>query len=73
MAEIKLTVPDAQLDRVRNAFCAVNGYQDTIDGQPNPVSKNQFLKQQLMAFVKSTVKSYEESQAAKTIQEVEVT
>jgi len=54
MAQISITVPDGIAERVLNAVCKYHGYQDEIDGQPNPETKVQFTKRK----IKETVKSW---------------
>lgn len=71
-ALLTLNVPDqATADRIVTALCAVNGYQDTVPdpaniGQtiPNPQTRQQFAKAQVMQFLRQTVVNYERSQAA---------
>lgn len=66
-----ITIPDTQIQRVIDAFAAEFGYQSTItnaDGttSPNPVTKAQFAKQQLIAYIKQITRNYEANQAAAT-------
>lgn len=55
MAQITINIPDAVLPRVINAFAAMYGYQATINGQPNPVTKPQFAKQKVIEYVRRVV------------------
>jgi hypothetical protein len=69
MAEIKLTVPDVAIPRIRDAFCAEYNYQETVLNQegeyvPNPQNKLAFTKQQIIEFVKQTTRNYEANKAA---------
>lgn len=66
MAVISITVPDGVINRVRQAFRAAYNYQDTINGQPNPESLNQFVQRKIREYVKEVVKSQEAPAAAET-------
>lgn len=66
MAQIVVTVPDAVLQRVLDAFAAAYGYQATIDGSPNPETKAQFARRMVRQYVKNTVVAHEAEQAAIT-------
>jgi hypothetical protein len=63
---ITINIPDAVSNRVLNGFASAQGYQDTIDGQPNPETKQQFLKRRLIEFIHQAVK-FQESEAAGTV------
>ena len=54
---------DAMNARIRNAFATAYGYQDTIDGEPNPETKAQFRDTRIKEYIKEIVKSVE-TQAA---------
>lgn len=58
MAQISLTIPDAQLTRVIDAVAAVHGWT-----QGSGLTKPQFAKQVLRDILASTVQSYEGEQA----------
>lgn len=64
MAQITVTVPDAQAARVRDAFAVAYGWQPTIDGQPNPESKAQHAARRVREYVKDVVRSAEAQAAA---------
>lgn len=64
MAQLTITIPDAQTARVFDAFAAAYGYQATIDGQPNPQTRAQFARQKVIEFIKNTVKAQEAQAAA---------
>lgn len=69
MAQIIITIPDAQITRVVTDICGLFGYQATftdITGAvtPNPETPNQFAKRMVVETVKSWVKTYEMQQAA---------
>jgi hypothetical protein len=59
MASITITIPDAQVQRVLDAFSHRYGYQDQIDGAPNPQTKVQFAKQQVALWIKRETEDYE--------------
>ena len=64
MADIIITIPNAQLNRVVNSVCSLRGYQDNIldiDGNstPNPETRQQFARRQLIEFLKDHVRSFE--------------
>lgn len=61
MAQITLTIADAQLSRVVDAICIAGGW-DPDSG----VTKNAFAKAFLVNYVKSTVLSVEYRQAQQT-------
>ena len=67
MATITITIPNPVANRVIDSVCERYGYEDTIedDGNriPNPISKAQFAKQQLIAWVKDCV-TYKEGNEA---------
>lgn len=54
---------DAMNARIRNAFATAYGYQNTINGQPNPETKAQFRDRKIKEYIKDVVKSVE-TQAA---------
>ena len=56
---IPLNLLDTQKDRVINALASNYNYQDTIDDKPNPETKSQFAKKQIIMFLKENVKAYE--------------
>lgn len=65
MPDIIISItPAAALTRAVDAVCANHGYQATIDGSPNPETRNQFAKRMLANWVKSQVVLYETSLAA---------
>lgn len=65
MAEVKITIPDDKVARVRDAICGQFGYAEELPGgTPNPVSKNQFVKNVIKAFIKDAVIKYEAAKAA---------
>lgn len=64
MATLSITIPNEIAVRVNDAIAGMYGYQDTIDGEPNPQTKAQFSKQQVINFLKETVKAYEANLAS---------
>ena len=60
---LSVTVPDAQATAILADFCAYNGYQETINGAPNPQTKAQFAKQVVVKFVRESIKA-QRAQAA---------
>lgn len=69
MAQITLNIPNEHLTEVAEALAFVGGYQETIDGSPNPVTKNQFAKVQVIKYVKNAVKEYRAQQALASVVE----
>ncbi len=63
MASLTITIPDAQAARVVNKFALRMGYQTTINGQPNPENKTQFLKRKIIDYVTSIVRQQELDEA----------
>lgn len=71
MATLVITVPDAQVQRVLDAFAATYSYSATIpdpanEGQtlPNPETKTQFCRRMLRRYIVDVVKAYESTSAA---------
>lgn len=59
MALISLNIPDAILPRVVNALTF--DYQPFLDnGSPNPLTKNQYAKQQIIKFIKNRIRQAEQ-------------
>ena len=61
---LSVTVPDAQATAILNDFCMYNGYQETINGQPNPQTKAQFAKSVVISFVRESIKAQRATAAA---------
>lgn len=57
--DVTITIPDQYASRVIDAYCAVYGYQATIDGQPNPETKAQYAKRMLLQNMKEVTLEYE--------------
>lgn len=67
MATITVTIPDAQINRVRNAFATAYGWSGILpDGTPNPENKTQFTQRKVREYVKEVVKGVEATAAAET-------
>lgn len=58
-ADITITIPDAAVPRVINAMAAVHGYEETINGQPNPETKAQFARRMLLKYLRDVTLGYE--------------
>lgn len=56
---------NASKDAVIDAVCVMGGYQDTIDGQPNPQSKQQFFNERIEQFLRDNYKAAKISAAEK--------
>lgn len=54
---------DTMQNRIRNAFADAYGYQDTINGQPNPETKAQFRDRKIKEYIKDVVRSVEKQAA----------
>lgn len=61
---VTIIVPDEKQIDLRDTICSALGYQDTINGQPNPQTKAQFLNVQaadhLKIWLKNTYKTEKE-------------
>ena len=51
-ATITITIPDNKAVAIIDSFATQYGYQETIDGEPNPVSKKDFTLNILKSFIK---------------------
>jgi hypothetical protein len=73
MAQVVITIPDAQVTRVNDAFAAVYGYQATLpNGDPNPQTKAQFAKARTIDYIKDVVKSYEAQRDAEVARQAAI-
>lgn len=66
MATLNITIPTAVVPRVASAFTITYGYQATINGLPNPVTLQEFIRQQIIQYIKNTVKNAELPSVAAT-------
>jgi hypothetical protein len=73
---ITLTIPDEQAARVMNALCVRYGYQETIADPnggdvlqyiPNPQTKAQFARAQIILFLKQVTTEVELDEARNAI------
>lgn len=74
MANITIQIPDALLPRVINGLSTFYGYQAEVintEGQtiPNPQTKAQFAKKQLIEHIKHCVKTVETDEAVRQARE----
>lgn len=68
MAQVNITIRDSLLAKEVDAVASMNGWTDTItDAEgveiPNPVSKEQFFKQQIKAWARNQAVEYASRQA----------
>jgi hypothetical protein len=66
MAQIVITFPDAQQNRVVNAICSLYNYRTTIGGEANPETKAQFAKRMVLLNFKNLVAQGEGKVAIET-------
>lgn len=73
MATITISIPDAAVTRVTDAFTKQFAYQDTIPDPnnpgatiPNPETKAQFVQRMIRNYIKEVVASYEARVAGDT-------
>jgi hypothetical protein len=60
MATIQLDIPDGQFTRVRDALCDYGGYSPTLEnGDPNPQTRGQFAKAQIIRLIRDVVRAQE--------------
>lgn len=69
MATFSIAIPDAQATRILAAYCGLYGYQETVAGPldvdgnpttiPNPQTRLQFMKAQILKNIKRAVIEYE--------------
>lgn len=65
MARLTIDFPDGETNRILNAFASAYQYSATLpNGDPNPQTKAQFFKAQVMRFIKGVVKGQEVEDAA---------
>lgn len=60
MAEITLTIPNDQVNRVVNALCTTGGYAGDPDDKP---ARRQFAREVVARLVRQTVMQVEQQQA----------
>jgi hypothetical protein len=64
MAQISITIPDNQIQRIIDAVSAYYLYQATIGGVSNPETKAQFTKRMVVEYLKGIVLASEGQVAA---------
>ncbi len=74
MPTISLTLSASDLTRAVDALGTRWGYQATIDGQPNPQTKGEFVRLRIGQWIKGEVHAHElgTAQAAVTVTDVVV-
>jgi hypothetical protein len=73
--EIKINIPDAQKDRIIQAFCSQYGYDPYLYGNPslpNPETRPQFAKRMLAQVIKDTVRTWEANEAQRIAREASI-
>ena len=70
---INLTIPDTIATRVIDAVCARTDYAGYLTTTKTPISKAQWVKNQVVNFLKNYVKEYESFNAAETARTTAVT
>lgn len=65
MANISITIPDDKVTRVREAFASEYGWTSDLE-----VTKAEFAKQQIIKFIKNTVKNNEGNLSAGAARQV---
>lgn len=83
--QVTFDIPEGIKNRVLDAVCSSHDYRATVKDAngldiPNPVTKGQFVKGVIIAYLKATVSSYEQDvavvsarDAAKTKADSEIT
>lgn len=57
-AEIKITIPDHRLGDIQNTFASTYNYQTTINGEPNPETKEEFMHRMIKVYIKNVYVSH---------------
>lgn len=73
--DVTITIPDEYATRVLDAVASHYDYKDTIDGVPNPETKVQFVKRQVLQILKGITINQEmliESRASQTTKRTEL-
>lgn len=61
MAELKFQIPDNRMDDLINAWG--QDYAETlVDGEPNPQTKQQFARKQIMNMIVQRIRTHEANQ-----------
>jgi hypothetical protein len=79
VANISITIPDAQLTRVIDGIAGQHNYQITVPAPnpldppvPNPETKSQFAKRMMIKWAKENVKAWEATLAANAARDTAV-
>lgn len=67
MAQLTITVPDAQIQRLLTAFKGAYGYEDFLPGAtpiPNPETPVQFTRRMIRVYMMDVLRAFEATQAA---------
>jgi hypothetical protein len=60
MATISFNIPDPVMPRVVDALCGAYNYRDTLPGgAPNPLTRQQFAREQVRLFIQAAVRAWE--------------
>ena len=59
MASISLTIPNPIANRVLDSFCAKKGYTGFLPDSITPITKQDFLKADLIKYIKNNVAEHE--------------
>lgn len=63
MPTISFTVSAGTQTELVDALCAEYGYQSTVNGSPNPETRNQFAVRHVREWMKARIRTYREAQA----------
>lgn len=73
---VTVTYPDNKQADLRDTLCLALDYQDTIDGQPNPQTKAQFLnikcQEVLATWIRNTYKAEKNRQATSLSESLDI-
>lgn len=64
MGQIILNFPDENETKIIRGTAEYLGYQETINGQPNPETRRQYYKAQMVAFTKNCYRANLANKAA---------
>ena len=71
MAQLVITYPDEHRDRIVDAVCDTFRYEEMVDTDDGSlvenVSREEFVKQRLIRWIKKIVVAYEQDKAAREI------
>lgn len=78
MANLQVTIPDAALQRVLDAFASAYGWSavivdaETGQSSANPETKQQFARRKVAEFIKEVVRSQEAQVAAEAARQASI-